>query len=567
MWILSLMRHFEISINNGRSEKKMKHLIVNKVISSPSVVYIKSFFTEVIGGYRIYKSLIRTYGKDTKFLMCSPRGTGDIYIIGLYLDYYLEKNGIDKYTFLFRGNSEKKVGRLFGILGDTILDEWQIWKLNRFLQVYGMENTQCIELHHHMYPEQSHAYSQAFEGLNGWTFRQLFTRVGMNIQEDTYTSKPRFRDNANISKLFERKKLIPGRTVILSPYSSSATMLEKEWWEELVKQITEYGLSVATNVGSYFEKPIKGSVALEIPYENIKQYLEYAGFFVGSRSGLCDIVSSSDCLKIVLTPFWGKNLPWGNRPRKSFLFYNMNANYPDANFIEYEYDELNANDIQKKVLNDIKENKKKKYEEGIVEEPIIISNRSGNSAIVYIVEPHTYSLFRNVMGNKIKSIKDDEEIIVFMLGLSPKQEQKIRTIAKKESKIRCFPGEKYVAKWQAKYTELYDRKEALLLLMQYITKLYKKLIYLPLTNKKSKEEIKFDECANNDYAVCGKYILKGNKAKKFKELVLLMIFPENGCKLATEDELIQSYLFNRENRIIESFSNVYEDYSYFAVKG
>ena len=77
-------------------------------LKRPLVEFLKSYITDIYEGYKIYKTIIRIYGIDTDILVCSPRGTGDIYIIGMYFDSFLKKNDISKYTFIFRGNSEKK---------------------------------------------------------------------------------------------------------------------------------------------------------------------------------------------------------------------------------------------------------------------------------------------------------------------------------------------------------------------------------------------------------------------------------------------------------------------------
>lgn len=318
--------------------------IFKLIRKKPLYDLFRVFYKEIILGFHIYLKIRTSIDNDTTIILCSPRGTGDIYVIGQYFREFLKKNNICKYEFIFRGKSEQKIGKLYGIYGSLILDDNEVWLLNRFIQFVGNNNLKIIELHHYAYPIQAHANSIYFEGYRGWTFENLIKRAGMKLGNDVLNDLPQYICVESIREKFNKKGLIPNKTVILAPFSSSAYILDYQWWYKLAHELKKAGYTVATNVVE--EKEILGTVPIEIKYEELKSYLECAGYFIAARSGLCDIVSGIDCKKIVLTPYWDSNLPWQGQPGKTLQFYGMEKNYNDKKTFEFEYNK----DVKEKLL-------------------------------------------------------------------------------------------------------------------------------------------------------------------------------------------------------------------------
>lgn len=94
------------------------------------------------------------------------------------------------------------------------------------------------------------------------------------------------------------KGLVKGKSVILAPYANTLEELPFQFWELLTKRLLEMNFCVFTNVAGK-QKPIKGSLGLEIPLNQIGNYLEFAGYFVSLRNGLCDIAGRSQCKQII----------------------------------------------------------------------------------------------------------------------------------------------------------------------------------------------------------------------------------------------------------------------------
>jgi hypothetical protein len=101
---------------------------------------------------------------------------------------------------------------------------------------------------------------------------------------------------------FDNHKQIPkGRSVILSPYAKSVTKLSDSFWEKIVAEYSKQGYKVYTNTTGD-ELPIYGTEALCLPISQIKAAVEHAGTFIGIRSGLCDVLDTANCRKIVVFP-------------------------------------------------------------------------------------------------------------------------------------------------------------------------------------------------------------------------------------------------------------------------
>jgi hypothetical protein len=105
-----------------------------------------------------------------------------------------------------------------------------------------------------------------------------------------------------VARLFSAARLPKGSTAILSPCAHNFPALPGEFFERLAARLREIGLSVATNCGAPGEQPVAGTAPLRFPLEAAIQAAEYAGFFVGYRSGFCDLIHTARCRKLFVYP-------------------------------------------------------------------------------------------------------------------------------------------------------------------------------------------------------------------------------------------------------------------------
>jgi hypothetical protein len=101
---------------------------------------------------------------------------------------------------------------------------------------------------------------------------------------------------------FENHADIPkGKSVILSPYAKSVIELPAVFWEKIAADYSAEGFTIYTNVANN-EQPVKGTIPLNIPISQMPAAVEFAGTFIGIRSGLCDVLYTADCRRIVVYP-------------------------------------------------------------------------------------------------------------------------------------------------------------------------------------------------------------------------------------------------------------------------
>lgn len=89
--------------------------------------------------------------------------------------------------------------------------------------------------------------------------------------------------------------------MILAPYAGSfVSEIPIGFWEKLALRLREQGYSVCTNCAADKEVPVRGTIPVTFPYSWAVDFVDFAGVFVALRSGLCDIVSSSNAKMVIL---------------------------------------------------------------------------------------------------------------------------------------------------------------------------------------------------------------------------------------------------------------------------
>ena len=131
---------------------------------------------------------------------------------------------------------------------------------------------------------------------------------------------------------YEKKrieKLIPksGKTILISPEAVSCSVdINENEWIYLADVLEKKDMQVYFNCPNntlYGKYP-----KLFLPLRETLLFTHYAGYFIGLRSGLCDVIAAfSDCKQIVIYP---NNKQYGEFP--SIKNYNRN---PNIRYMEY----------------------------------------------------------------------------------------------------------------------------------------------------------------------------------------------------------------------------------------
>ena len=234
-------------------------------------------------GKTIYLALRKKYPGYT-FIINPACSSGDMIFLKLTLEKLKKMSGIEKYIMILDN------GRVF--------------------------NAACELDYENLYP------------VPRTTLKALFVYYRFNIDSVSdmincyswmmfdYKSSNCFFDSGELIngggeyeiKLFEEKRLIPGKTIILSPYEQSISeqklpKLKPVFWEKLAERLKAEGFCVCTNCsGSENEPVIRGTEAVFPKFSHAAQTTAYAGGIVALRSGIVDYISRAEAVKVILYP-------------------------------------------------------------------------------------------------------------------------------------------------------------------------------------------------------------------------------------------------------------------------
>ena len=299
---------------------------------SPAKLYTSFFyFYKVRRGFRIYQNLLNGSSSESQLMLCPYKGTGDVYLAVALLPQYIKEHNIQSLQLIVVGGGNKKVAELFGIENVQAINQHDMDLLVRFLMFAGIKESGAYILH----PDAPVMYTGICDRLrnyNSLNFMDMYAKVLYGFKKYKI-STPDFSDETDeVDAIFEKYTLKKGKTVLLAPYSYTLNGIPGWVWDKLSAELKESGYSVCTNCGNSFENAIDGTIRVEIPYLLLKSFLETAGYFIGVRSGLCEMISSIRCRKIFIYQpylFWGAGT--------NFDYFNMRDMGLCNDAVEIEY--------------------------------------------------------------------------------------------------------------------------------------------------------------------------------------------------------------------------------------
>lgn len=301
---------------------------------------------EAVKGAKIYKNLIRKYG-DVPIFICPYTGTGDIYLIGAFWEQYLEKNKIDDYIFVVINNVCKKVADIFNIKNIEVLNG--IDESEYLIRYYMLDNKKCnLKILNDGWGKTHINCIERFRGYKGLDFTKMFRKFVFDLPDDVKPKHPILKNvDEEIDVIFKEKGLEYGNTVILSPYSNTLADLPLELWENIAKDLLDRGMIVCTNSSGESEPAILNTISLFFPIGIASQFVEKAGYFIGVRSGFCDIISSADAKKIIL--YDAKNRFYNC---SAYEYFSLKKMQLSDDVVELQYYE-NSGDLTEQILDNV----------------------------------------------------------------------------------------------------------------------------------------------------------------------------------------------------------------------
>lgn len=258
-----------------------------------------SCFYHAMLGKQIYDHLIAVYGKIPLFV-CPYTGTGDIYLIGTFWNQYTKINQINDYVFLVLNKACEKVARLFNVKNLVVFN--QSVDCSYLIRYYMLcPKVVKLTLLNDSWQQIHTNYLAGLRGYKGLNFTVQFRKFVFNLPDEAQPEHPIFRNaDKEVLELLERYSLEEGKTVIVSPYSNTLAGLPDEFWKKLVRRLKQFGFSVCTNSSGDREPAIEGTASVFFSLDIAPQMVEKAGYFIGIRSGFCDIISGTKAKKVIL---------------------------------------------------------------------------------------------------------------------------------------------------------------------------------------------------------------------------------------------------------------------------
>lgn len=208
-----------------------------------------------------------------------------------YLPAFLTGRGMENCVIGVIGNACAKVVRLFGqynveVFSQKDMDETiqaALSAKDKLTFIAHQDRPYVVNLHKALY-------------IKKIPLDQIYCCGVFGLPQGTAACIPTFfLDYADL------KRIKKGRAVIFSPYAKSVTALPDELWEEIVLDYQSRGYQCFTNVAGD-ETALKGTEAISPSIAEMKSVVERAGTFVGIRSGLCDVLRTTEAEKIALYP-------------------------------------------------------------------------------------------------------------------------------------------------------------------------------------------------------------------------------------------------------------------------
>ena len=266
--------------------------------------------------------------------ICPYKGTGDVYLaMSLFLRYAKDRK-ISDFIVCVQGENCKNVASLFIRENVIPLNVYDMTCLTRYFFFKEFPESSAMMLHQSP-PFFYHDVCDFLKNVNGLNFLDVYRYVLFNDSVPQLELPAFGNDGTFLESLFLSHGLSRGKTVLLAPYAYTLPEVPLSVWQHLALRLSSEGYDVVLNCCKT-EKKLPGTVPLFIPYKFLVPFVERAGAVIAVRSGLCEVLSSAQCRKIVLYP---KKARLGAGTSRDFFSLSAMGLCSDALELECDADE------------------------------------------------------------------------------------------------------------------------------------------------------------------------------------------------------------------------------------
>lgn len=224
-------------------------------------------------------------------IYCPFSALGDVYYTMSYLPYFLQRRNICKCVVFVVGQA---CGDVVGLFESGVAEILEQRNMDESIQaVLYTEDRQAFISHQ----DRPYVVNLAKALYAKKITLEMIYRCGVfGLDKDCVPSRPSRLDKSGL--LSEIRK---GKAVILAPYAKSVTNIPKVYWKQIIEYYVQRGYQLFTNVAQG-EQALEGTREIRVKLSELQSVVEYAGIFIGIRSGVCDVIREAACRKIALYP-------------------------------------------------------------------------------------------------------------------------------------------------------------------------------------------------------------------------------------------------------------------------
>lgn len=280
---------------------------------------MKNILKRNIDKGKALRILLKLKNEKVKFFLCN-RGIGDTLIFLSLLDsYYKTYPTNEKVNIVIQKNHVALLNEYKNYINDFYIVESNIMEGLMHFAFAGKlpENVKFI------LPRGASEFL-GYKNLSIWDLQYL----NLGISEKSEPLVPVFNDSVYLlNELKEKKKIVKNKTVIISPDATSVDLVSKDIWKEIILFCKSQNMTIILN--SRQRSSISGITTVFCEVDELYKIVEYAGYYIGLRSGLCDLIAFTNSKMLVIYPSCSEN-----NVKKMYTFSNI----PLKNHIVEKYD-------------------------------------------------------------------------------------------------------------------------------------------------------------------------------------------------------------------------------------
>lgn len=274
---------------------KLKTKIKDYACSQDNLPYMR-----LIVGYRVYKTIRKRLNKNVKLLIFPFGGLGDVYLVCQHIE------NKDNCAAVLTSNNATRITKLFQINDHEVINTFRMSCLCYYVNIIGTDKCNAQIMHYDAYEYLHIGILMNMRGVNGINYDDMLSSFLFEHERKKKIVLPIF-NHEDISRFCDEIGMVKDKSIIIAPDANSMTSLPMECWDRIVDIFLKKGFVVFTNCPPG-TTPLNRTHAIDIPFEKSVPILDYAGYFIGLRSGFCDLICSSTCKKVIIyepTAKWG----------------------------------------------------------------------------------------------------------------------------------------------------------------------------------------------------------------------------------------------------------------------